>query len=647
MTDQAKSQDQAGPIDLGREADFRLGTLWVRPSTCEVQSGSRREIIQPRAMQVLVALARAGSAVVSRDRLIELCWEGRVVGEDAINRAVAKVRIVAEIAAPAAFEVETIPRIGFRLKVREPSPEATEPGSAAAMKASNRRARSPVAAIVIAASLVLVGLGLFLLHVREERLVTVANKRSETSIAVLPFVNMSGDKAKDYFSDGFSEELLNDLSNTSQLRVAARTSSFSFKGRNADIRDIARKLGVHNVLEGSVRESGDRVRITAQLIDASSGYHLWSRTYDRKLTDILKVQSEIAEAITAALSRKLLPQPAGTVVASSIDPEAYRKFLLGKSYFDRGTSADNDRAVALFREVTVLQPDFSDGYAMLAYAVLRKNANSNVPIVFDALIDAALARTLALDPANTTALIVSLNLALAKQDWDGAARFVARMQGIAPRNVTVARASGLYYQALGFPDRSIAAFDLATKLDPLSPSAWGSLAIMDTIAGRNKEAVAAGETALAFSPQNPAVLAWVCIAHAALGEIGEARMLAARVARTPEGSQLKGCEQEIARATGDLATARRIVEDRARKNAGDPSYIGQDYLLVGEYKKALPWLKRAYDAGDTSLYTLPFDPVTPRDFLRTPGWIALTQQPRFRAWQAAHDQAVRLHARNR
>jgi TolB-like protein len=165
-----------------------------------------------------------------------------------------------------------------------------------------------------------------------------------------------------YFSDGFSEELLIDLANTPQLRVAARTSSFTFKGKRADIQEIANKLHVRTVLEGSVRESGDRVRITAQLIDAASGYHIWSQTYDRQLTDILKVQDEIARAIAAALTKKLTGRPDA---ANPVDPEAYRKYLLGKFYFDHHNEVDNERAIALFKEVTTLQPDFSDGYAML------------------------------------------------------------------------------------------------------------------------------------------------------------------------------------------------------------------------------------------------------------------------------------------
>ncbi len=645
MNTQTRPQEGAGSIDLGREEDFALGELRIHPSTCEIQAGERREIVQPRAMQVLVALARAKGAVVSRDRLIQMCWEGRAIGEDAINRAIAKVRSAAELTAPPAFEVETIPRVGFRLKARFGSSPADATAAPAPDRADTlpRRGR---AGIVSSAALVvllvcLIGIAAYALLLSARRAVDIgtASRPTEASIAVLPFLNMSGDPAKEYFSDGFSEELLNDLANAPQLQVAARTSSFAFKGRRVDVQEIANKLHVRAVLEGSVRESGDRVRITAQLIDAASGYHLWSQTYDRQLTDILKVQDDIARAIATALTNRLASgRPAAN---AAVDPDAYRKYLLGKSYFDRHTEADNERAIVLFKEVTTLQPDFSDGFAMLGYACLwRVNSSGPDSGMAAAVTRAALARALALDPRNLTALIASMDLALMEQDWTEAANFVQRMRRINPHNATVARASGIYYNALGFPERSAASFLLATKLDPLSHVTWGSLAIADSVLGRNDEAIAAGKTALALSPENAGVIAWLCIAYVGRGEIQEAQKLAAQLEQTPEGRQLKGCSMEIARATGDRPKARRIVDDRVRNNQGDPAYMGQNYLEFGEYRKAVPLLQRAYDVGSTTLYTLSLDPVTPRDFLKSAAWRELTRRPRFRAWQAAHNRVA-------
>ena len=153
------------------------------------------------------------------------------------------------------------------------------------------------------------------------------------SIAVLPLVNLSSDKEQEYFSDGLSEELLNLLAKVPNLRVAARTSTFAFKGKNEDVSTIAQKLHVATVLEGSVRKAGDQIRITTQLVNASDGYHLWSETYDRRVTDVFAVQDEIAGAVVAALKMKLLHSP--TSEERRTAPEAYTQYLLGQQYFHR------------------------------------------------------------------------------------------------------------------------------------------------------------------------------------------------------------------------------------------------------------------------------------------------------------------------
>ena len=186
---------------------------------------------------------------------------------------------------------------------------------------------------------------------------------------MLPFVNMSGDPKQDYFSDGLSEELLNSLASIRDLRVAARTSSFFFKGKEVDLSDVAHKLNVGAVLEGSVRKAGDQVRITAQLINAVTGFHLWSQTYDRDLKDILKLQTEIATAVTKALQATLLADAAATIeLGGTQNPQAFDAYLRGKN-----SDNSNDRtavlnAIAAFDEAIRLDPGFAKAYASKALA---------------------------------------------------------------------------------------------------------------------------------------------------------------------------------------------------------------------------------------------------------------------------------------
>jgi len=193
-----------------------------------------------------------------------------------------------------------------------------------------------------------------------------AGEATPASVAVLPFVNMSADSEQEYFSDGITEEILNRLAKVPALRVAARTSSFQFKGVKADVREVGAKLGVAHVLEGSVRKAGDRVRITAQLIDARNGYHLWSESYDRELKDIFQVQDEIARAIAGALRVRL--GEGAQAAARSPNLEAYDLFLRARFLLYQATGTSLRSAIDLFRETLALEPSYAEAHAGIAYA---------------------------------------------------------------------------------------------------------------------------------------------------------------------------------------------------------------------------------------------------------------------------------------
>lgn len=230
---------------------------------------------------------------------------------------------------------------------------------------SQVKVRLAFAAIVL---VLMAGLG-YLLYERGFGRAHAGQARS--SIAVLPFTNLSGDPARDYFSDGMSEELLNLLARVPGLQVASRTSSFAYKGRNVDIREVGRELGVETVLEGSIRQSGDQVRITAQLIDAESGFHLWSETYERRLEDIFLVQDEIAAMIVSKLRIELAPQEQQMAVrdkAPTQNVEAYELYLQGRAVWKRRGEDNLKRAIELFQQALGLDPGFARAHAALASA---------------------------------------------------------------------------------------------------------------------------------------------------------------------------------------------------------------------------------------------------------------------------------------
>lgn len=465
---------------------------------------------------------------------------------------------------------------------------------------------------------------------------------SAATIAVLPFVNMSGDPNKDYFSDGISEELLNDLANTPALRVAARTSSFAFKGKNQDIKEIARLLGVKHVLEGSVRESGAHLRITAQLINAADGYHLWSETYDREMTDVLAVQDEIAHAITKALTHKLLPerQVGATQKPVAIDPEAYRAYLMGQHELGPRTQEGVEKALVLFVKTTKLAPDFAEGFAALARAQINTSEYHAERTDLIPAAEVSLERALKLDPDNLNALASRLDLAMHRLDWQSAGADARRMMAINPNSATVLHEMFRYYQIMGFPDLALDTVRSAVILSPLAIVDRFNVAAALVHNAAFAEAAAAARAALALQHDHPIALSYLCTGSAHSNDLDTARAIAAKFRAAKQDVNALGCEFDIAVGSGDLAKAKTIADTLSTKFAtGDyaATDVGDAYALAGDNAKALTWLNRAYDLKEFALFTIPYDQAIKPEFFQTPGWKTLFARPLFQDWKKAHD----------
>ena len=309
-----------------------------------------------------------------------------------------------------------------------------------------------------------------------------------SSIAVLPFVNMSADKDNEYFSDGISEELLNVLVKVDGLSVASRTSSFAFKGREQGAAAIGAELNVAHVLEGSVRKSGNRVRITAQLIDAASDRHLWSETFDRELTDIFAIQDEIANAIVAELRKTLGDDAAAKTVAVRADTnnlDAYQSYLKARELFITRTRLDE--SVRLFEQAVTLDPKFARGWEGLAAvcAVIVDWTNTYPDIDRPAHLtraEQAAERALTLDPSLSMpwaarSLVVSNKLPI---DYARALEMVDRAVEADPRNATALLWRGILWMSLGFLDKGLADFNSCLALDPAYGNCvrWKSIAVL-------------------------------------------------------------------------------------------------------------------------------------------------------------------------
>jgi TolB-like protein/tetratricopeptide (TPR) repeat protein len=451
------------------------------------------------------------------------------------------------------------------------------------------------------------------------------------SIAVLPFVNMSGDKEQEYFSDGLSEELLNDLSRINELQVAARTSAFSFKGKDIDIGTIARKLNVGAVLEGSVRRTPHTVRVTAQLINAVSGFHIWSQTYDRDLNDILKLQTDIADAVANALKVTLLGDVAAKIeVGSTRNPAAFDAYLRGwKRFYDRvngGTShAEGLQASSvLFSQAVRLDPNYALAYMARSWSFSEYGrAFATTSSMRDDFLQKALA-----DARKSIELAPDLGegygaLAAVFEDqleFESARKAYDSSRTLSPGIARVWRNYSEFYAAMGFADEAVTAARRGVTLDPLNALSHCRLGGTLFTVHRYDEALAAFNECEALISNATDVAVSRGLVHYEMGDYAAA--LASCEAGGSASADAQGCLALVYHKVGKASEAEAQLEKlkAAEGEAGAYDYAGI-YAQWGDRTAALMWLETAWRLRDPELRGLKTEPLL--DPLRN--------EPRFQA----------------
>jgi len=466
------------------------------------------------------------------------------------------------------------------------------------------------------------------------------------SLAVLPFANLSG-KADDYFADGIADELLNALASRQGLRIAARTSSFAFKGKNLDAQAIARALHVRTLLEGSVREVGNRVRILVELINASDGYQLWSQSYDRDLTDILAVQADIANAISAALAQTLGAPGAGRKTAAApIDRDAYRLYLQAKDLAYRGNEGDLNRAAALLRSATDKAPGFANGYVLLSHVLFTLYERYNKAAAL-APAETAAQQALNLDANNISALSDLMRIRLDQWRWNEALDMFRKMQTTNPNEALVLHQRSNLAYIFNYPAEDLAAELKAVELDPLRPALWYDLALWYWEEKRYDEAAQAIRKVLQLRQGKFQDRDMECLIAVGRGRLAEADALVAGIAGYYKESAQNAlsCPFAIAVARHDTARARAMLAPAIvdyGKNGGSETTIAESYRTLGDLKGAVPWYGRAYEARDTLLMFVPFEKYQSHALAEYPPWKALWARPPIRAWAAARVEAGKI-----
>ncbi len=458
---------------------------------------------------------------------------------------------------------------------------------------------------------------------------TVTSVQSLDSIAVLPFVNMSSDKEQEYFSDGLSEELLKLLAPIPQLRVIARTSSFSFKGKGLDVATIAKTLNVGAVLAGSVRKSGTTVRITAQLIRASDSAHLWSETYDRQVRDVFQVQDEIAHAVVSALRVRLLPTQKLANQNMTSNPDAYTQFLMASQLIGRQNSEGYHLAARAYEKAVALAPDYAAAYAGLANAHAYNAVFAETREVSEAERRVALEaanKAIALAPDLANAYVVRSWVRFAFEwDWRGAQADMARALALDPGDSMVQRRNGMLLAVLGRYREALEATKKATELDPMSAPAWSNLGDLYNSEKQYGLARLAMNRALAINSDF----------SFALGNLGMTELLdgnapAALALFKREGGSIGRAGIAMAEHTlGHPKESQQALEGLIKTFSSNSAFqLAWVYAWPGEQVEALKWLDRAFEQRGNDFATIRRDPIFAA-MREQPGFTSLVKRIKF------------------
>lgn len=573
------------------EPRYRIGELIFDPNNRTFERDGNVTTLPKLSFKLLHCLVRHAPDTVDFDQLIQEVWGRTVVSPETLTQRVKLLRDAIGDDHQNPQYIETKRSHGYRLI------PAVEP----LIQSLSER---PKHRHLMLASLGLVAIVLGLIYSQKAGRIDDSGPELQ-SIAVLPFVNMSADPDQDYFSDGLSDELLNLLTKVPGLHVAARTSSFSFKGERVDIPTIAKKLQVSHVLDGSVRKIGNDLRITVQLIKADDGYHLWSDTYDRTLEDVFAVQSEIAASVVDALKVTLLGDPLSMQQTS---PEVYN-FYLKARYFDNLKGKENwDKAVSNYQQALAIDPDYAPAWAGLS-VTYRYQANIGLRD-FDegmALARDAVQRALALDE-NLAIAWSSLGQIemLDAWDWTAADRAIQKALQLEPGNADVLNNAAGLAHVLGRLDEVITLLQRAIVLDPLSQSSQNGLGLAYMNSGRLDDAEVIFRQLLELNPQYP----W------GYKNLGRVQLLKGE----PEAAlvNFERSSSDLWRESGivlALFELQRHDEAQVALATFEKEYaeggafqIAALHAWRGDIDQAFEWLQRSYRSHDSGLIFVPTDP---------------------------------------
>jgi TolB-like protein/DNA-binding winged helix-turn-helix (wHTH) protein/Flp pilus assembly protein TadD len=579
-------------------AEFRFDGWLLDARSGELSKDGARLRLQDHPLQVLQALLERPGEVVTREQLIARLWPSGVVDFDTgLNAAVRRLRLALGDDADHPRYIETLPRRGYRFigtldSERTPTlPDAGQPAT---------RAR-PVRWIRLAGALLVGTVAVAILAFGLWRGSQPGARSGDKSIAVLPFVDLSAEPKQPEFADGMAEEILDLLSRVPSLRVIGRTSSFAFRGHNADVRSVGRQLGATFIVEGTIRHSGERVRVTCELVDARDGSRLWSDVYDRNFSDLLQLQVQIASAIARALQLALGADAIRDPRHES-SMEAYAYYLRGRAAIDRGDAGVSE-AKTDFAQALAIDPAFIKAAEALMLAHLEDVGGKLVPPSVawpEAVRDARAA--LRLDPRSAmTHAVLGLERATYEYDWAAANDELQQVLASQPRDPDVLYIAAWLAFDLGRHAEAVRLQDAALALDPLNPDSWQNGAYIHFLMGDLDAAELAFRRSTEISPNFGSN-------HRMLGRIllqrGQKQAALAEMEAEPAPYTDLGvaiaCDALGRRAAADAALARAVQAFERNGTHGELN-IALVYAARGDRSHAFDWLERAVTARDLNL----------------------------------------------
>jgi len=436
------------------------------------------------------------------------------------------------------------------------------------------------------------------------------------SIAVLPFVNMSADPENEYFSDGLSEAIINTLTKIKDFKVVARTSAFSFKGKEVDIRHIGQQLGVNKVLEGSVQKAGNRFRITAQLINVADGYHLWSECFDRNMDDIFAIQDEISLAVVDNLKLKLLKgEKTRLIKRHTNDPDAYSFYLKGRYFYNKRTEEDMKRSVEYFEKALEKDPKFALPYAGLADTYMGFGFYHWMPFeeARSKASEYALKGLEMDDSVGETHAAYANFIMWFEYKWAQAEKEYKKAIQLSPSDVEARHMYAHVLECSGRFDEAIAEMGKAMELEPLQIILNNCMANILFFSGDYNGAIELFQKTIEMDPDFPLQYLWLGRALLQIGELNKAIEIFEKGLEFPSVNMNVLAGLDFAHAlAGKEKEARKILDQLnklSKERCIDTYFIAYIYMGLGDKEKTLEYLDKCFEVGDMYLCYLPVDPT--------------------------------------